>query len=204
MNGLRQGRTVLVLALAATVSAGCQAHTSTPQPTPTATPSASPAPSPTPSPSASPSPTPSASPSPTPSASPSPTPSASVGPTSGAAGAAQTLRAYEDSLLAGNYQKAWNLLSSTTRSRWASVDAFAKDRTSYIARAGTQYTMEISPSNTLSMSEWLVGMSWASKIDQKNAFLFSVRWSGFGDDPSKAEIWIANPIFTGWELYLLT
>jgi hypothetical protein len=192
MKGPKARRIALVAALVATLVAACQSHTSTPQPTPAATPSATlPA-------------SPSASASPSPSAAPSPAPSASAGPTSGAASAAQALRTYEDSLLAGNYQKAWNLLSSTTRSRWASTDAFTKDRTAYLARAGTRYTMEISPGNTLSMSEWLVGISWASKIDQKNAYLFSVRWSGFADDPSRAEIWIANPIFTGWELYLMT
>ena len=138
-------------------------------------------------------------------ASPTATASPSLGtpaPTSGAAGAYRTVQSYVGSLLAARYEDAWNLLGLGCQARWGSLAAFTKDRAAFLKQAGTDFKLQISPSNTLSLSSWIVGTSWAPKIDQANAFLFSLRWAGFGTDPRGTEIWIANPTMIGWDLYL--
>jgi hypothetical protein len=144
---------------------------------------------------------PSASATPSPSLTTSPT-SGTPAPTSGAAGAYRAVQSYIGSLLAGRYEDAWNMLGLGCQARWGSLAAFTKDRAAFLKQAGTEFKLQISPTNTLSLSSWIVGTSWESRIDQANAFLFSLRWTGFGTDPRGTEIWIANPTMIGWDLYL--
>jgi hypothetical protein len=192
------GRSILESKLAlflvvAAVSA-CQGTTPTPSPSPT------PAPTATPSPTPSPTPTETASPTPTldPNATPTPLPT-------GAAGAFFAVKNYEDALLAGDYAKAWALLSKSTQSlaRWGTLNGFQKERAAFLTTAGESYREELSPTNTLTLKQWIEGVGWASKIDQAHAYLISVKWTSFVSPYAGWEIWVASPTKTGWLLYLV-
>jgi hypothetical protein len=150
------------------------------------------------------SPTETATPStPEPTSSPTPTPSTGTPqPTLGAPGAYSAMQAYAEALVNGQYAQAWTVLGLGCQARWGSLSAFTKDRTARMKTAGSQYTLRINP-KTLPLGSWLVGVSWASEIDQANSYLFSLQWAGFGSDPRGTEIWIANPAIVDWTLYLV-
>lgn len=191
------GRSIVasVLALVLVVAA-CQSATPTPSP--------SPSPSPTPSPTASPSPTPSptATPSPSPTVNPNATPTAL--PTGGP-GAFYAVRNYEQDLLAGDYAKAWALLSKSSQSlsRWGTLAGFTKERAAFLATSGTAYNEELSPTNTLTLRQWIEGTSWQPQINVANAYLVSVKWTSITAAYAGWEIWVVNPTKTGWSLYLV-
>ncbi len=102
------------------------------------------------------------------------------------------------------------MLGSGTQAKWGTLTGFKDSRTRFLASAGTDYRAQISP-NTLTIAEWIVGQSWASKIDVAKAYIVSVRWPLYSS--TAAEIWIVSPIFSvatpatpaeviRWELYL--
>jgi hypothetical protein len=160
--------------------------------------------SPTPAPTLSPSSTATLevpSPSPTPTSMPTPTPGPTTTTVAPAASAYQFVQGYAEALLGGRYDVAWLRLGADCQARWGTLAAFTKERTAFMKAAGGAYTLKISPTNTLSLSDWIVGQSWASKIDQANAYLFSLRWTGYGTNPAGTEIWIANPTPVSWQLY---
>jgi hypothetical protein len=158
--------------------------------------SAPPTPSPTPVPTASPSPTPSPTPSPSPTGTP-----ATPRPTSPAPAAYNAMEAYVQALIDGRYIDAWFMLGPACRARWGSMSAFTKDRSARLKASGPEYVLRANP-KTLPLSSWLIGTSWGSEVDAAHAFLFSVRWTGYGTDPTGTEIWIASQTITGWDLYL--
>ena len=192
------GRSILASALAlflvVAAIAGCQSPTPTPTPTPTPSPTATPSPTPTPSPTA----TPTATPTPTdPNATPTPLPT-------GGPGAFYVVRNYEQALLAGDYATAWARLSKSTQSyaKWGTLAGFTKERTTFLAAAGATYREELSPSNTLTLRQWIEGANWMPQIDQAHAYVVSVDWPAITPATAGWEIWIVNPTKTGWSLYL--
>jgi len=158
--------------------------------------SAPPTPSPTPVPTASPSPTSSPTPSPSPTGTP-----ATPRPTSPAPAAYNAMEAYVQALIDGRYIDAWFMLGPACRARWGSMSAFTKDRSARLKASGPEYVLRANP-KTLPLSSWLIGTSWGSEVDAAHAFLFSLRWAGYGTDPTGTEIWIASQTITGWDLYL--
>ncbi len=186
------GRSVLAWLLLIAAVAACQGTAPTPSPSPTATPSPTPSPSPT----ATPSPTPSPTPTPTldPLATPTPLPT-------GAPGAYAAVKSFEDALLAGNYEAAWEMLGKGSQSTWGAVQSFQKERSAFLATAGTTYKEQLSPTNTLSLVQWIEGTSWGPGIDRANAYLISVTWAALADNKAAVEIWVANPVPGGWKLY---
>ena len=94
------------------------------------------------------------------------------------------MRKYEDALVAGDYAKAWGLLGKGTQAKW-----------------GVDYREELSPPNTLTLSQWIEGLAWASSIDRAHAYLISVKWTHFTSETAGWEIWVASPVKTGWLLY---
>ncbi len=184
---MKPSRSVLIALTFAALVAACQGSSPSPS-----------AATPSPSRSAAPTATPTALATAT--ALPSPSPSlASAPPTTGAAGAFAAVLTYENALVERNFEKAWHLLGSGTKARYGTITTYTSNRTAFLARAGDQYQAQISP-NTLTIDEWIVGQSWASKINVARAYIVSVHWPGYGS--TYVEIWIVNPIFTGWELYL--
>jgi hypothetical protein len=188
------GRSILASALAIILVvaglAACRSAVPTPSPSPTPTPTATPTPSPTPSPTASPTPSPTVDPN----ATPTPLPT-------GAPGAFYTVRNYEEALLAGNFAAAWALLGKGTQAKWGNLAAYTKDRTTFLATSGAAYQEELSPTNTLTLRQWIEGVAWGGSIDQVHAYLISVKWTAFTSQTSGWEIWVANPGKTGWLLY---
>ncbi len=181
---------VLAVFLLVSAAAACQGTAPTPSPSPTPTPTPTATPSPTPTPTATPSPSPTIDPK----ATPTPLPT-------GAPGAFFAVRKYEDAIVAGEYAKAWGLLGKVTQAKWGNLAAFQKDRAAFVATAGVDYREELSPPNTLTLKQWIEGLSWASSIDQAHAYLVSVKWTFFTSDTAGWEIWVANPGKTGWLLY---
>ena len=196
------GRSILAsalsLVLAAAAIAACQSTT----------PSLSPTPTPTPAPTATPSPTPQSAPTATLSSTPTPAANSATNSTptplpSGAPGAFFAVRKYEDALLAGEYPKAWALLGKGTQNKWGTVAAFKKERAAFLATAGRTYQEELSPTDTLTLRQWVEGASWASSIDQTHAFVVSIRWPAITAQYAGWEIWIATPGKNGgWLLFL--
>jgi hypothetical protein len=158
--------------------------------------SATATPLPTPMPTTSPSPTPSPTPSPSPTGTPATPP-----PTSPAPAAYRAMEAYAQALVEGRYEEAWYMLGPACRTRWASLTAFTKDRAARLKASGPEYVLRANP-KTLPLSNWLIGTSWGSEVDPAHAFLFSLRWTGYGTDPQGTEIWIASETIIGWDLYL--
>jgi len=181
---------VLAIFLLVSAAAACQgtAPTSSPSPTPTAIPTATPSPTPTATPTVSPSATidPNTSPTPLP---------------TGAPGAFFAVRKYEDALVAGDYAKAWGLLGKGTQAKWGNVAAYQTNRAAFLATSGVDYREELSPPNTLTLSQWIEGLAWASSIDRAHAYLISVKWTHFTSETAGWEIWVASPVKTGWLLY---
>jgi hypothetical protein len=183
--------TLTLLLVIAAVSA-CQSTTPTPTPTDTPPPSVA-------------APTPLVSPTEVIASTPTPTPDPNAGPTplpTGAPGAFFAVRKYEDALLAGDYNKAWSLLGKGTQNHWGTVAAFKKDRSAFLATAGTAYQEELSPTNTLTLRQWVEGASWMLSIDQTRAYVISVKWPALTDPNKGWEIWVASPSQTGWLIYL--
>jgi hypothetical protein len=180
---------ILAAALAAVTLAGCQGTTPTPSPSPTPEPTATPSPTPTPEPTPTPSPTVTIDPNAT------PTPLPTGGP-----GAYMAVKAYEDSLLAGDFARAWALLSKNSQARWGTLAKFSDERATYLQTTGTEYDEELNPPNTLSIPQWMEGRGWSS-VDPQKAFLVSIHWKAFADPNLGWEIWIVMPVKTGWQLY---
>ena len=185
------GRSVLASALAtvlvAAAIAGCQSQAPTPSPT------ASPTTTPIPSPTDTPVPTPTVDPNATPTARP-----------TGGPGAFYIVRDYEQDLLSGNFAAAWAMLSKSTQSyaKWGTLAGFTKDRTAFLATSGTTFQEELSPSNTLTLRQWIEGANWMAQINQATAYVVSVKWTALTSQYAGWEIWIVNPTRTGWSLYL--
>ena len=177
--------TAVLAALALTVSA-CEFVGPTPTPRPTPSPTATPSPTPTPT------PTPTPSPTPNPFATPTPLPT-------GGPGAYYFVKAYEDDLLASSWDAAWARLSKPSQAHWATEAKFIADRTTFVSRSGAHYREELNPPNTLSIAQWAEGRGW--KINP-GAYLVSIYWPNQPETNRRWEIWVVNPIATGWELYL--
>ena len=114
------------------------------------------------------------------------------------------VRNYEQALLAGDYATAWARLSKSTQSyaKWGTLAGFTKERTTFLAAAGATYREELSPSNTLTLRQWIEGANWMPQIDQAHAYVVSVDWPAITPATAGWEIWIVNPTKTGWSLYL--
>jgi hypothetical protein len=113
------------------------------------------------------------------------------------------VRAYEDALLAGDYSRAWAMLGKGSQAHWGTLAAFQKERAAFLATSGSEYREELSPTNTLTLRQWIEGATWATQIDQAHAYLISVKWTSFASPYAGWEIWVANPGKTGWLLYLV-
>lgn len=190
------GRSILSSALAlllvvAALSA-CQGPTPTPSPSPTPTPTATPSPTPSPTPTPTPLPTPTTDPNAT------PTPLPTAGP-----GAFFAVRNYEEALLAGDYAKAWAMIGKGSQGKWGTLAAFQKERAAFLATSGTEYREELSPTNTLTLKQWLEGVPWAPSIDLAHAYLISVKWTSVASQDAGWEIWAVTRAKTGWLLYLI-
>ena len=121
----------------------------------------------------------------------------------GGPGAFYAVRNYEQDLLAGDYAKAWALLSKSSQSyaRWGTLAKFTAERSAFLATSGTAYQEELSPTNTLTLRQWIEGANWQPQIDQAHAYLVSVKWSSITTAYAGWEIWVVNPTKTGWVLY---
>jgi hypothetical protein len=121
----------------------------------------------------------------------------------GGPGAFYAVRNYEQDLLAGDYAKAWALLSKSSQSyaRWGTLAKFTAERSAFLATSGTAYQEELSPTNTLTLRQWIEGANWQPQIDQAHAYLVSVKWSSITAAYAGWEIWVVNPTKTGWVLY---
>ena len=99
---------------------------------------------------------------------------------------------------------AWARLSKSTQSyaKWGTLAGFTKERTTFLAAAGATYREELSPSNTLTLRQWIEGANWMPQIDQAHAYVVSVDWPAITPATAGWEIWIVNPTKTGWSLYL--
>ncbi len=86
-------------------------------------------------------------------------------------------------------------------SKWGTLAEFTKERAAFLATAGTDYQEELSPTNTLTLRQWIEGANWLPQIDQVHAFLVSVKWTAITSAYAGWEIWIVNPTKTGWSLY---
>jgi hypothetical protein len=172
----------LCLALVVAAVASCQSAVPSPSPSPT------PAPTATPSPTLSPTLDPNATPTPLP---------------TGAPGAYAAVQQYENALIAGNFEKAWSFLGVSIKARWgSSLAKFKAERMAFLAKAGSQYTLELDPTNTLPLNDWTTGTPWGPGIDLKNAHLISVHWTAVPNLSPGLEIWVVNPGKTGWLMYL--
>jgi hypothetical protein len=188
------GRSVVTLVLLIAAVSACQGTFPTPSP--------SPSPSPTATPSATPSPTPTETASPTPTPTPTLDPLATPTPLpTDAPGAYAAVRSYEDALLAGQYEAAWGMLGKGSQGTWGSLESFEKERSAFLATAGTAYKEQIHPDNTLPLSQWIEGTTWGPGINQAKAYLISVTWTALADNKAAVEIWVANPVPGGWKLY---
>ncbi len=178
--------------LAAACSLGSTSPTLVPTATPTATAESSAAPSPTETPNPTPTPEPSAT------ATPVATPTAF--PT-GAPGALAFVHIYEDALVGGDYAKAWSMIGPNGKLGWGSIDGYELERQPFMKSAGTAYTAVANPSGTLSLADWLNGTPFAASIDTAHAVLVQVNWTALASNNAGWEMWVANPIPSGWELY---
>ena len=187
------GRSFLMCVLAAVLAlaaiAACQSVTPTPSPSPTPEPTATPSPTPSSSPTPIPSPTVTVDPNATPTLLP-----------TGGPGAFMAVKAYEDYLLSGSYTKAWALLAKNSQAQWGSLAKFQTERAKFLETAGTEYEEELSPTNTLTLPQWMEGRGWTA-VNVEKAFLVSVHWTGVPDPYAGWEIWVVNPTKTGWLLY---
>jgi len=94
------------------------------------------------------------------------------------------------------------MLGKGSTSHWGNSAAFKKERAAFLATAGTSYQEELSPTNTLTLRQWVEGQPWATSIDQAHAYLISIKWPAVAD-PGGWEIWVLNPTSSGgWALYL--
>jgi len=192
------GRSVLALLLLVVAVSACRSTAPTPSPTPSPSPTATPSPTPSPTPTATPSPSPSPTPTPTPTLDPlaTPTPLPTGGP-----GAYLAVKSFEDALLAGRYETAWGMLGKGSQATWGSLGSFQKERAAFLAKAGPTYEEEPNPTNTLSLVQWIDGTSWGLSIDRAHACLVTVTWTALADNTAAVEIWVANPVPGGWNLY---
>jgi hypothetical protein len=131
---------------------------------------------------------------------PTPTPTATPFPT-GKPGALAFVKAYEDALIAGNYANAWSMLASGGTAGWGTLAKYTTERKAFMKSAGTKYTLQANPPDTLSLADWLSGTSFAGSIDKTQAVLVRVDWAALSSSGSGWEMWVANPIPAGWELY---
>jgi hypothetical protein len=190
-------RRLLITAIAvAMLAAGCSMAAASPSPESTATPAPAvvPTPTPTPTPEPTPIPTPTPVPTPAPVATPTPFPT-------GAPGALAFVHVYEDALIAGDYAKAWSMIGANGKLGWGSIDGYELERQPYMKSAGKAYTAAANPSGTMSLAQWLNGTPFAASIDTAHAVLVQVNWTALAKNNAGWEMWVANPIKSGWELY---
>lgn len=181
-------RPLFTALMTAILVAACSSTAATPTPTaiPTPTPTAVPTPTIAPTPTQPATPTPLATPTPFP---------------TGIPGALAVVRAYEDALIAGNYAGAWALLGAGAQAGWGSLSAYTSERTAFMKSAGTVYTATANPSGTMSLTDWLAGTPFAGSIDTAHAVLVEVDWAALSGNNAGMEMWVANPVPGGWQLY---
>ena len=189
-------RLAMAAIVAALLAAACTAAAATPTPGPSATPVPTTVstltPTPLPTSTSTPTPTPIA----TPIATPTPYPT-------GAPGALAFVHEYEDALLTGDYARAWSMIGATGKLRVGSLDGFELERQTFLKTAGKAYTTVANPPGTMSLAEWLNGTPFAASIDTAHAVLVQVNWTALAKNNAGWEMWVANPIKGGWELYQL-
>jgi hypothetical protein len=110
------------------------------------------------------------------------------------------VKAYEDDLRMGEFQAAWALLARQAQNRWGTLDNFQADRLKFRVTAGTKFSEELDPTNTLTISQWIEGRNWTG-IDLSKAHLVSIHWDAFTDPMTGWEIFVVMPTKTGWAIY---
>jgi hypothetical protein len=116
-------------------------------------------------------------------------------------GALAFVKAYEDALVAGDYEKAWSMLAPDGTAGWGSLAGYKTERQAYMASAGKNYTAVANPPGTLTLSEWLQGMDFAASVDLNDAVLVKVTWTALEHNNAGWEMWVVNPVPGGWALY---
>jgi hypothetical protein len=115
------------------------------------------------------------------------------------------MKAYEDALLDGQFAQAWSMVGPESQACWTTLETYREERSLFLKSSGTQYIMDVNPSNEAPLADW-VGMGFqcsAAKpsIDMANAVLIRVTWKKLANNNAGWEMWVVNPAPGGWILY---
>jgi hypothetical protein len=137
----------------------------------------------------------------TPTATPAPTPTA--WPT-GIPGALAYVKAYEDAIVAGDCKTAWNMLDAVWQANWTDEGAFDTACSQQVASTGETFFLTANPSNMMGLADWLSGMAYPGPtptVDMAHAVLVEVDWTKLQGNNAGWDMWVANPVPGGWEIF---
>jgi hypothetical protein len=78
---------------------------------------------------------------------------------------------------------------------------YTTERAEFRETSGKGYNAVANPTDIPPLADWIKGQPYAASINKAHAVLVKVTWTALSSSNAGWEVWVVNPIPTGWELY---